>query len=916
MNKFIHFLRFFSLVNCEKNYNQPALNHYELPAVPGDLLRFLVPRSDLGGVDYDRLQIRLLPCNAEEVLPQAIGTLRPQLGETSSLIRLRVNSAPQGEHRQFALECDVPTPQEVKRILSIGKPVLSSSEAGEFWAAANLTDGLLTSQIGKFGWSSDTFLTNPNHTEYVVVDLGKVAEIDQVILVPVTTQGYPIDFTIDVSDDYATWQTVVTRTNAVEVSTPQEFSINTRGRYVRVQATKLRYISAGDPYYRFQLVEVQVIGVFADTPKITTRTLGGTFKGQQTSLPDYVRAIRNFFINNPYTPVSVVDDGNELEIRFHHSERFKLGYAPVRVGLGSVIEYNTNQPALNARKLETITVASMDTFQVIVGDDIESGNVYKLGSISYTAVGNELPIAILKALGVSDGKLTVVSGTPVPYAVTRGSYVLDNTNRPRLELAYTGNNGGGFDTYQGKVAADVQPGNLYQISAPGMTTITKVASDNDTKATIDAFFNLVAVPQGQTPTITILPGVRTYQNTNNPVLTLTGKTTVASHKRDRYSIIIGSSIRRNNEFRLQDARVVAQETDTVKDIARKLGYATHPFTFDVPENQPVTAYAIPGLLYDETNIADIDVIEGATWAGQHAQVIAEVLIPDDLEPGQYSLVLWDSKAKKVVAQSNRLDVMDEDDEETALIRYRDDSSVFGYDYHEPGFFQQLRLPVYIGEGRIRQEENLWSTLNHEMVRDRTSGALTRNLTTRAMPESFHLALWAALKHRNLLIDHYSVRCEGDYQQSAPIGIQRLMNGNAILVETDFWSNKVAATNGGYVYIESVCAELTCWLENDGTLSRIKTNQVVVANAYRLMVESVTEQLEVIVYVNEVDRGRLLTNPHSLNRLDKTLMLDAGSKVRIEVKLVTVDSSVSKWHNHPVDLGEGAFGPEFNPDQFN
>ncbi|WP_234733395.1 discoidin domain-containing protein [Tellurirhabdus bombi] len=942
MNPFIHFLRFFTLADNGKavpnNYNQPDSTHADLPVVAGDRLRFLVPRSDLGGLDFSRLAIHLLrhpvdfpPPNdsiinyppPEPVLPDPIGGLRPQLGEISSVVRLRVNSAPkEGEHRQFALLVDIPNAlNSFNNNLALNKPVMVSSAAGPAWASEHLTDGL-----GGIGWSSDGQLSVQDHVEYVVIDLEESALIESVTLVPTFGQGWPIDFTIDLSDDNSTWTTAITKTGAVQPQAPQTFAMPAKayGRYVRIRATKLRYINPLDPYYRFQLGEVQIAGKLADE----VRTLGGTFSGQKSDLTEYVQAIKAHFQANPYTPVSVIEDGNELEIRFHHSERFRLGHAPVRVGLGAVTESNTNQPTMAARKMETVTIGAKDAYTLVLSDDIEAGNVFTLAGKSYTASGKEQPAAILRALGVPDGKITVPSGTPVGLSVQKGNYTLANTNQPRIELLYTGNNGGGQDIYQAFVGADVQPGNLYQISAPGLTTRSKIATESDTKVSIEAFFNnsgdpgRMAIPQGQVPTAVAIAGTRTYENTNNPSLGLTGKVTTPAKVVDRYAISIGSSIRRGNQYVLGAATVIADQDDTTIDIARKFGHGSNPFTVEIPTGQQLTAYATPGLLYGPEHIADVEVIEGANWT-KSGQLVADVVIPEGLKGDRYALALWDWKAKKVIAQSNYLRIRPTE-KDTLVIRYGDPEQVYGYEYSEPGLFQQMRLPICLNEGRLQQQENIWDTLDEIRVRDRTTGILQRELITRALPESFHLALWAALKHREVWINGKPFRSEGEYKQSAAVGKRRLMNGVATVVETGkHWTNYAqnkpylsSYESAGYAFVKSIVPNTTlnCWLQEGNFVQRIYGGQAIEPQVYQLLVQGTSERLAVIVFLNGTASLRAILEPTILNRIDSVLVVEAGSQVIIEARPFTTDFDVNAWFNQLAESDQGAFTNEYT-DEF-
>lgn len=136
---------------------------------------------------------------------------------------------------------------------------------------ASFTAGLLTSEDMKAKWIGATesvrkgigfhaaeakSLTEP---QWVQIDLGAETEIDSVVLHPVRNHltyllfGYPLDFTIRVSQD-----SVVTKTNfPPPVGEEPTFEIHRRGRYVRVDVTKL--FRRNDGIGCFALSELEVM---------------------------------------------------------------------------------------------------------------------------------------------------------------------------------------------------------------------------------------------------------------------------------------------------------------------------------------------------------------------------------------------------------------------------------------------------------------------------------------------------------------------------------------------------------------------------------------------------------------------------------------------------------------------------------
>ncbi len=168
-----------------------------------------------------------------------------------------------------------PSPVPVgSRNLAHGRQVSASSAVPWGWSPAMLVDGLghtftkVDSGGVSNGWSSNGH-AEAAAPEWVYVDLGARASLSRVRLFPrddKECEGYafPIDFTIQGSNDAASWSTLLTRTNYNDgkpLAAPiraRTFDVSGSYRYVRVHATKLQTACAGDPTRYFQLAELQV----------------------------------------------------------------------------------------------------------------------------------------------------------------------------------------------------------------------------------------------------------------------------------------------------------------------------------------------------------------------------------------------------------------------------------------------------------------------------------------------------------------------------------------------------------------------------------------------------------------------------------------------------------------------------------
>ncbi len=149
--------------------------------------------------------------------------------------------------------------------IALNKPVMASSTVNSgVWNAAHAVDGQRISAGTSNGWTSNGSLT-VNHSEWIQVDLGAVYSLGKVDLYPRSDsgsvgQGFPVDFTIQVSKDGASWTPVVTKTGyAKPGNQAQSFAIPiSEARYVRVQGTNLRQNPSDGSLYRMQLAEIQV----------------------------------------------------------------------------------------------------------------------------------------------------------------------------------------------------------------------------------------------------------------------------------------------------------------------------------------------------------------------------------------------------------------------------------------------------------------------------------------------------------------------------------------------------------------------------------------------------------------------------------------------------------------------------------
>jgi endonuclease/exonuclease/phosphatase family metal-dependent hydrolase len=181
--------------------------------------------------------------------------------ESARFVRVSATGIPANAMMQFAeIEASYSWPNRaVERSV-----VYSTTYTGSGWSPASATDGTRRSWAGGMGYSSGTTGSNANHTEWVGVNLGSQQLIQAVELYPRNDgtyigHGFPIDFTLQVSNDGTNWSPVLTVTNHDQPTDgrSRRFTLNSsvNAQYVRVHATTLRP-NAGA--YHLQFAEIEI----------------------------------------------------------------------------------------------------------------------------------------------------------------------------------------------------------------------------------------------------------------------------------------------------------------------------------------------------------------------------------------------------------------------------------------------------------------------------------------------------------------------------------------------------------------------------------------------------------------------------------------------------------------------------------
>jgi hypothetical protein len=173
-------------------------------------------------------------------------------------------------------------PQD-KTNLALNKRVTASSSYDQgSWGTAQVVDGERNEKQGTRGWSSGADKSR-NHTEWVQIDLGGSHSIGFVDIYPRNDparlgEGFPLDFTIEASEDGGAWTAVARKSGYGKPGDEvQRFAFDPVGaRFVRIVGTNLRYLGAESAYY-MQFAEIEVYaGASASSGASGSTGLAGT----------------------------------------------------------------------------------------------------------------------------------------------------------------------------------------------------------------------------------------------------------------------------------------------------------------------------------------------------------------------------------------------------------------------------------------------------------------------------------------------------------------------------------------------------------------------------------------------------------------------------------------------------------------
>ncbi len=539
---------------------------------------------------------------------------------------------------------------------------------------------------------------------------------------------------------------------------------------------KINEASTNDSYRQFALT------------RSNGQTVLGTVRQTATDAESYAAKVQAHFESYPFARVIVNRKGTLLAVRVYTNKRFYLDDEEVSVGIGRVSEYNTNSPSLNAVFLGTVSYAAQFSFDLNI-ENVEPGNIFELGEISYEAQSGDDAETVKKALLAAAERLVVLQSEVVSPLATKGTRTIVNSNKPQIELSYV-DTLSSEDRYEVTIGASIVPGNTYQIQATGTALKSYTATASDTIATVKAALVEVSgyyeVPEGTVPEWLAIAGIQRVDNINTPRIYLSDQQSIAAATKDKYRIITGADVRKGNQYFLGETSYIATGNDTAETVGIALGLSGEVDLLEVAENSVLKCYAKVGKRYTDEDICDVSIIQQPRIFKSN-QLVLEVNWSDLALDQTYSIQLFNSRTEEVLGYSNLVELVSESPE-TSLLEVADSFDAVGYEYYEK-LTQCIRLPVYVRIPKQRISENRTSLLNGGYRRASTRIETMRELITRAESVGFHHVLAAWLKHSHVWVNGIKVYCEGEYTETILSELSQKIQAKTTLIPASERNNK-------------------------------------------------------------------------------------------------------------------------------
>lgn len=490
--------------------------------------------------------------------------------------------------------------------------------------------------------------------------------------------------------------------------------------------------------------------------------LFGTFATQESDFDKYCQGIEDWLESYPHTRVDVIRDGNVFKMRMWENGNFRIRNEKITIGLGTVSELNTNTPTLIKQFVETYSRVAYNTYDLVI-NDVTEGNIFSLSGVSHIATKADTAETVKSILLNGETKVKFNVGSPITISTQLGVRKTVNTNNPKIEKLYQ-STVSGQDKYRIEVS-NITKGNIFQILISSENPILVTVSESDTISSIESLLNpdsgFLSVNAGATVTVNAVSGVRVDENTNKPQIYVENGLLTAAATVDKYRVFVGTSVRENNKYIIGDFTIIADKVDDYLSIARKLNLIDGQF-YEVETTTDFNCYALKGVLYNESNIADI-LILSSPQRRISQQYLCEVTFPENMEDDLYQVVVKrlpyvigeELQEEHNILFSNPIKI-EKNPKNTQMLRYADLGENYGYDYTEEGISQQVRVKVYLKNEKFDTTQVQRQSVNDATIKGQITLRKRFDFVVAGYGAWYHRALEIALNHGKVFLDKMRV----------------------------------------------------------------------------------------------------------------------------------------------------------------
>lgn len=614
----------------------------------------------------------------------------------------------------------------------------------------------------------------------------------------------------------------------------------------------------------------------------------GTVRETATDVESYAAKVQAHFESYAFANVVVHRKGTLLAVRVYTNKRFYMDDEEVSIGIGQVLESNTNSPTLSSVFMETVSYAARFSFKVNI-ENVEPGNRFELNGISYEAQSGDDEATVLAALLGTETRLIVLQSVVVSVLAVTGSRTVVNSNTPRIDLSYFDTDGGN-DRYVVTIGASISAGNTYQIQATGVALKSYTATASDTATSIKAALVEVSgyyeIPEGTVPAWLAVAGTQRITNINEPKIYLSDQQVIAAVDKDKYRVIVGNDVEKGNEYTLDEVVYVATSDDTAETVGVALGLVGAVGTIEITEDADLVCYAKVGKKYTDEDIADVSIIQHPRIFKSN-QLVMEVDWSGLTVDKDYSIQLYDTDSETVIGYSNLVELVSASSE-TSVLEVADSFEAVGYEYMEKGLTQQVRIPIYLRMPKQRISENRTALLNGGYRRASTVIETSREMVTRAEGVQFHQILAAWLKHSRVWVDGEGYYCEGEYSETVISELSQTLQAKAMLVpiaernnKTTYFTTDSRPMRCGVVPLYGFCYGLRVLLKYDSFESELQEgNNILSAADYQLLIYNDGDARQIRIAHEGYETVKVIVPGQSVAKMRSLVRVESGKTLEI------------------------------------